>query len=245
MKYTRLLLLLILLLPFMVHAQKNELLVGLSAGISLPFGEFASSDYTITSDQNFENTGQFAELGTAFDISANYRLGYYLGFAGRVMGGTNKVNTSEYANALNSVINENGYEVTIASKGWGNFGLFAGGYFVIPVYDLYIDMRVMGGFINLFSPEIRYYFTKTVTLEEKLFVKEKYHAAAFAYNLGLGLKYKFSSNKFILFNSDFIGANIRKNDIMTLNPITKEEELVNMDVDYQVMTFTLGLGYIF
>jgi len=245
MKYSTLLLLLTLLASVVVKAQKNELLVGLSAGISLPIGEFASSEYTINKDHNFENTGQFAELGTAFDVSANYRLGYYLGFAGRVMGGTNKVNTSEYSKALNSVINENGYEVTTASKGWGNFGLFAGGYFVVPIYDLYIDMRIMGGFINLFSPEIRYYFTDLETQDEELFVKEKYNAATFAYNFGIGLKYKFSSNKFILFNSDFIGANIRKNDIKTLNPISKEEELVNMDVDYQVMTFTLGLGYIF
>lgn len=245
MKYIKLITLLILSIPMLVSAQKNELFLGLSAGISLPIGNFASSEYTITEDQNLESTGQFAKLGTAFDLSANYRLGYYLGFSGRVMGGTNKVNTSEYSKALNSVLNEDGFEVTTASKGWGNFGLFAGGYFVIPINDFYVDMRVMGGFINLFSPEIRYFFSEIETQEEELFIKEKYNAAAFSYNVGIGIKYKFSSNKFILFNYDFISSNIRKNDIKTLNPITKEEELVNMDIDYQVMTFTLGVGYIF
>ena len=236
---------LFLFIPLLSFGQKNELLLGLSAGINYPLGDFASTEYVITEDQEINNTGQFALLGTAFDFSANYRLGYYLGFAGRLMGGTNKVNNTEYAKALNTILNENGFETTVASKGWGNIGLLAGGYFVIPIYDLYIDMRLMGGFVNLFSPEIRYYLSDMETNEENLLIKEKYNAAAFAYNVGLGLKYKFSSNKFILFNADYLAANIRKSDINTLNPITREDELVEFNVDYQVMTFTLGLGYIF
>jgi len=245
MNQIKLLVLLLFVIPTLSYSQKNELLLGLSAGINMPLGDFASSEYVITEDQEINSTGQFAVLGTAFDFSANYRLGYYLGFAGRLMGGTNKTDNTEYAIALNTILNESGYETTVASKGWGNIGLMAGGYFVIPIYDLYIDMRLMGGFVNLFSPEIRYYISDIETKEEALFVKEKYNAAAFAYNIGLGLKYKFSSNKFILFNADYIAANIRKNDINTLNPITREDELVNLNVDYQVMTFTLGLGYIF
>ena len=232
-------------IPLLSFGQKNELLLGLSAGINYPIGDFASTEYVITEDQEINNTGQFALLGTAFDFSANYRLGYYLGFAGRLMGGTNKVNNTEYAKALNIILNENGFETTIASKGWGNIGLLAGGYFVVPIYDLYIDMRLMGGFVNLFSPEIRYYISNMETKEEELLIKEKYNAAAFAYNVGLGLKYKFSSNKFILFNADYLAADIRKSDINTLNPISREEELIELNVNYQVTTFTLGLGYIF
>jgi len=245
MNYIKAIILFILISPLFAQAQKNELLLGLSAGINYPMGQFASTDYTITEENTIESQGQFAKLGAAFDFSANYRMGYYLGFAGRIMGGTNKVNTDKYSEALNIILNEEGFNVTTASKGWGNMGLFVGGYFVIPVYDFYFDMRIMGGFADLFSPEIRYYISDMETEEEELFISEKYSAGGFAYDIGLGVKYKFSSNKFILLNADYIGADINKSNITTLNPITKEEETVNMNVDYQSLTVTLGLGYIF
>ena len=245
MNYLKAIILLILISPFFAQAQKNELLLGLSAGINYPLGQFSSTDYIITEDNSIESQGQFAKLGAAFDFSANYRLGYYLGFAGRVMGGTNKVNTDEYSKALNSILNENGFEVVTASKGWGNFGFLAGGYFVIPVYDFYFDLRILGGYATLFSPEIRYYVSDIETENEELFISEKYNAGGFAYNIGLGVKYKFSSNKFILLNADYVAAGIKQDNITTLNPITKEEEIVNMNVDYQNITITLGIGYIF
>ena len=61
------------------------------------------------------------------------------------MGGTNKVNNTAYSDALNIILNEGGLNVTTASKGWGNMGLFLGTYFVVPIYDFYFDLRLMGG----------------------------------------------------------------------------------------------------
>ena len=146
---------------------------------------------------------------------------------------------------LNIILNEGGLNVTTASKGWGNMGLFLGTYFVVPIYDFYFDLRLMGGYANLFSPEIRYYVTKIETQEEELLIREKYNAGGFAYDIGLGVKYMFTSNKFILLNVDYIGSKITKDNISTYNPISGEDEIINLDVDYQSTTITLGLGYIF
>ena len=96
-----------------------------------------------------------------------------------------------------------------------------------------------------FPPEIRYYVTKIETQEEELLIREKYNAGGFAYDIGLGVKYMFTSNKFILLNVDYIGSKITKDNISTYNPISGEDEIINLDVDYQSTTITLGLGYIF
>ena len=100
MKFIKTIVLFILLTPVLSYAQKNELLLSLSGGINYPMGEFASTAYTITDENTLETQGQFAKLGSAFDFSLNYRLGYYLGFSGRIMGGTNKVNNTAYSDAF-------------------------------------------------------------------------------------------------------------------------------------------------
>jgi len=241
----RLIIVLIAILPILSIAQKDELLLGLSIGVNLPLGDFANTEYTIDGLQEPDTKGQFAKTGLAFDFSASYRLGYYVGFAGRLMGGTNKTDNSKYTDAIDEVLEGEGLQSTVSSKGWGNAGLLVGAYFVIPINDLYIDARIMGGYLNLFSPEIRYYIYEKEVDESELFVREKYSAGGFAYDFGLGLKYKFGGNKFLLLNGDYVAAKIVKDNIKTLNPFTQEEEYVNMDINYQNMTFTIGLGYIF
>ncbi len=248
MKNIRLIILILITVPLVTLAQKNELLLGLSAGINIPTGEFASTNYHFDENDAFIPEGQFAKLGSAFDFSANYRLGYFLGFSGRIMGGTNKIDNEAYSIALNSLED---YNISVASKGWGNAGAFLGAYFVIPTQFFYFDMRIMGGYINLFSPELTYFVetivseTKATKSVEEFYTREKYNAGAFAYNIGLGVKYNFSSNKFLLLSGDYMSSNIRKNDIKTINPFTKEEEFVNMNVDYRSISVTLGIGYIF
>jgi len=233
------------ILPLFSLAQKDELLLGLSMGVNYPLGDFASTEYAITGLEAPDTQGQFAKTGLAFDFSASYRLGYYLGFAGRIMGGTNKTHNSKYTDAINEVLDDEGLQSTVSSKGWGNGGVLVGAYFVLPIHNLYIDARVMGGYLNLFSPEIRYYIYETDVNDSELFVREKYSAGGFAYDIGLGLKYKFGSNKFLLLNGDYVAAKIVKDHIQTLNPFTQKQEYVNMDIDYQNLTLTLGIGYIF
>mgnify|MGYP002640180649 CR=1 FL=1 len=234
-----------LLLPMLGFSQKDELMLGLSIGLSQPLGEFASNEYSIDDEGNFQSDGQFAKQGLAFDFSASYRLGYYFGFAGRLLGGTNKVDTKTYTDAINKELAAEKFESTISSKGWGNGGVYLGAYLVIPINKVYIDARIMAGYLNLFSPEIRYYIYTDDIDNSELFIREKYSAGGFSYDIGLGMKYKFSSNKFLLLNGDYVASKISKENISTLNPFTQEQELVNMDIDYQNLTFTIGVGYIF
>lgn len=238
-------LIIVIFLPLLGYSQKDELMLGLSIGLSHPLGEFASNDYSIDENGNFQSDGQFATQGLAFDFSANYRLGYYFGFAGRILGGTNKVDTETYTNAINKELASENLESTISSKGWGNGGAFLGAYLVVPLNKLYIDARIMAGYLNLFSPEIRYYIYTDDIDNSELFVREKYNAGGFSYDVGIGMKYKFSSNKFLLINGDYLASKIKKNNISTLNPFSQEQELVNMDIDYQNITLTIGVGYIF
>lgn len=241
----RIFIVLIAILPIISFAQKDELLLGLSIGVNQPLGDFASTEYTIDGLQEPDTKGQFAKTGLAFDFSASYRLGYYVGFAGRIMGGTNKTDNSAYTDAIDEVLEGEGLQSTVSSKGWGNAGVLVGAYFVLPINDLYIDARIMGGYLNLFSPEIRYYLYETEVDAADLYIREKYSAGGFVYDFGLGLKYKFGGNKFLLLNGDYVAAKIVKDNIKTLNPFNQEEEYVNMDINYQNLTFTIGLGYIF
>ncbi len=242
---TRIIVFIIALLPILSFAQKNELLLGLSIGMNQPLGDFTNNEVYLNDDGELVTDGQFAKTGLAFDISADYRMGYYFGFAGRLLGGTNKIDVKTYTEAVNEGLEAEGLESTISSKGWGNGGIYLGAYFVIPIQDLYIDFRVMGGYMNLFSPEIRYYIYETNVDESELFIREKYNAGGFSYDIGMGLKYKFGGNKILLLNGDYVAAKIKKDQIQTLNPFTQEPELVDMNIDYQNLTFTIGLGYIF
>lgn len=248
----KLAILLIALLPIIAFSQKNELMVGVSIGMGYPLGDFASNEYTINeTSQEFTPEGQFAKNGLAFDISANYRLGYYAGFAGRLIGGTNKTDNGTYSDAMTDILqsNEPDFSVLASSKGWGNGGLMAGAYFVLPINDVYIDVRAMAGYMVLFAPQIRYYIYETEKVDElgnsEAFVRQNYSAGGFAYDFGFGIKYKFGGNKFLQLNGDYIGSKIVKDHIKTLNPFTQEEEYVNMDIEYQNLTFTIGLGYMF
>lgn len=237
------------LLPLFVFSQKDELMLGLSIGMGYPLGDFASNEYTIDANNELVSQGQFAKTGLSFDFSASYRLGYYAGFAGRILGGTNKTDNATYSDAMTEILQSNEADLSVlaSSKGWGNGGLMAGAYFILPINDLYIDMRIMAGYMVLFAPQIRYYIYET---EEDLgnneaFVRQKYSAGGFAYDFGLGIKYKFGGNKFLQINGDYIGSKIVKDNIKTLNPFSQEEEYVDMNIEYQNLTFTVGLGYIF
>jgi hypothetical protein len=241
----KIIIIIIAILPLLSLAQKNELLLGLSIGMNQPLGEFTNNEVYLNDAGELVTEGQFAKTGLAFDLSVDYRMGYYLGFAGRIMGGTNKIDVKTYTDVINQGLEPEGLESTISSKGWGNGGIYFGAYFVIPIQNLYIDFRAMGGYMNLFSPEIRYYVYETNVDDSELFIREKYNAGGFSYDFGLGLKYKFGGNKFLLLNGDYVAATIKKDQIETLNPFTQEPELVNMDIDYQNLTFTIGLGYIF
>jgi len=199
MKIFKILFLVLLMSPILSMAQKNELMLGLSIGTNIPMGDFASKEYTIE-DGAFKPKGQFAKIGTAIDFSASYRLGYYLGFAGRITGGINGVDTKTYSEALNKELSETDHQLSVASKGWGNAGAFFGAYFVIPTDQFYFDLRIMAGYLNLFSPELTYFVENLENKKEELFTREKYNAGAFAYDIGIGIKYNFSGNKFLLLN---------------------------------------------
>lgn len=234
----------ILILPILSIAQKNELMLGLSIGGSVPMGDFANNEISLSEDGTIETNGQFAKTGLAFDFSASYRLGYYFGFAGRILGGTNKIDLTDYNDIIDQQLGNSGNELIVSSKGWGNGGVYLGAYLVVPVNNLYIDARLMAGYLTLFSPQYNYLLYEDGQLARE-YVQEKYSAASFSYDIGLGLKYKFAENKFLLLNGDYVAAHVKKDAIETVNPITQEPATTSMDIEYQNMTFTVGLGYIF
>jgi len=240
----RILLILITLIPILTFAQKDELMLGLSIGMSAPMGDFANNQILITDNGDLETNGQFAKNGLAFDFSANYRLGYYLGFAGRILGGTNKIDLKQYNDIIDEQLAGSENDLIVSSKGWGNVGGYAGAYLVVPINNFYLDARIMAGYMNLFSPQFNYLVYVDGKLAQE-YIQEKYSAGGFSYDFGIGLKYKFSSNQFLLLNGDYVAADIKKDNIQTVNPITQEPTTTNMDIQYQNLTFTVGVGYIF
>lgn len=240
----KIILIFILTLPILTIAQKNELMLGLSIGGSVPMGDFANNEISLSDEGYIVTNGQFAKTGLAFDFSASYRLGYYFGFAGRILGGTNKIDLSGYNDLIDQQLGNSDNDLIVSSKGWGNGGVYLGAYLIIPVNQLYIDARIMAGYLSLFSPQYNYLLYEDGELTQE-YVQEKYSAGSFSYDMGLGLKYKFADNKFLLLNGDYVAAHIKKDAIKTVNPITQDPVTTNMDIQYQNLTFTIGLGYIF
>lgn len=240
----KIILMIVVLLPIFTFAQKDELLLGLSIGMSSPLGDFANNEIMVTDDGYLETNGQFAKTGLAFDFSANYRLGYNIGFAGRILGGTNKIELDEYNNIIDEQLENSNSNLIVSSKGWGSVGGYAGAYLVVPINNLYIDARIMAGYMNLFSPQFNYLLYVDGDLTQE-YIQEKYSAGGFSYDMGIGLKYKFSGNQFLLLNGDYVAAHIIKDKIHTVNPITQEPTITSMDIQYQNLTFTIGVGYIF
>lgn len=240
----KIILIFILTLPILTIAQKNELMLGLSIGGSVPMGDFAKNEISLSDEGYIVTNGQFAKTGLAFDFSASYRLGYYFGFAGRILGGTNKIDLSGYNDLIDQQLGNSDNDLIVSSKGWGNGGVYLGAYLIIPVNQLYIDARIMAGYLSLFSPQYNYLLYEDGELTQE-YVQEKYSAGSFSYDMGLGLKYKFADNKFLLLNGDYVAAHIKKDAIKTVNPITQDPVTTNMDIQYQNLTFTIGLGYIF
>jgi len=240
----KVLFILIMLLPILSFGQKNELMLGLTIGGGVPMGDFANNEINISDDGYIETNGQFAKSGLAFDFSASYRLGYYFGFAGRILGGTNKVDLSGYNDIIDQQLGDSDNDLIVSSKGWGNGGAYLGAYLVVPVNNLYIDARIMAGYLRLFSPQYNFLLYEDGQLSQE-YVQEKYSAGSFSYDMGLGLKYKFADNKFLLLNGDYVAAHVKKDAIKTVNPITQDPVTTSMDIQYQNLTFTIGLGYIF
>jgi len=235
---------LIILLPLLSFGQKNELMLGLSIGGSIPLGDFANNKISLSDEGNIETEGEFAQTGLAFDFSADYRLGYYFGFAGRILGGTNKVDLSELNDIIDQQLEGSNNNLIVSSKGWGNGGVYLGAYFVVPINKVYIDARIMAGYLRLFSPQYNYLLYENEELTQQ-YIQEKYSAGGFSYDMGLGIKYKFADNKFLLLNGDYVAAHVKKDAIKTVNPITQDPEMTSMDIQYQNLTFTIGVGYIF
>ncbi len=226
----------ILLLSLNVsHAQQKLIeqrgYIGISAGPSLPRGEFGSSDLSSPSSGA-------AETGTIFNISLGYRLGKFLGISAMLHGQTNDVDNNALENEL---IRLTGTSWTVSSKPWTIGGIMLGGFSSVPLNEeSFFDMRLLVGLVNSTSPEIK---TTLNASGGSAWVKQgSASASTFGYLLGGGFRYNAGNSLCLLFNIDYLWAEPTFSNIETTSSTGGAPLISSFKQKFGTINIGFGLG---
>ena len=189
-----------------IYAQpKNRLSVGVGFGIAAPMGKFGNTDL-------FDSTSAFAVTGPAFNIEGNYHLNKYVGFSLLLTGQQNQVDTKTMVNKYQKAVY--GAFFNISSGDW-NIGKIMGGVTLsLPLGDkqkINLFLRIMAGGLKTTFPKITvtevYYVDSLGSIGMSQFTKDKVPLKwAFAYLVGMGIRYNLSAGYFLHATIDYSAA---------------------------------------
>lgn len=207
--------------------------VAVSIGPSFPIGDFASKD------PDNEKAG-LAQTGAIFDISFGYKLGKNFGVAALIRGQANSTDTQAIVDELYTQIPST-VNADVETGNWTAGAFLAGGYASFPVSKkISFDPRVMIGFLSATSPDTDVYLSDG---SNSGWVKQaSVTSTAFAYLVGVGLKFDVGKRICILTNLDYMGANPEFKDVQTLSS-DGNIEVNNWKQPFSTINVGVGVGY--
>ncbi|MES2559443.1 MAG: outer membrane beta-barrel protein [Bacteroidota bacterium] len=219
-------LLLLMCCVFETVAQQRKHELSLTSGLSVPVGDFASTDITNSNAGRAMTGGNFS-INYQYNLSANIGLLLLLGGTSCEIDASNLVNTS-----VSPLTSETRY--------WSIGGYRAGGTFHTQLHkQLTVECRVTAGFNTVTFGGILLSDHAGNTLE----IAES-STAAFVYSLGVGAKYHLSRSIFIPLFIDFLGCKANFSDVQRKeNGINKEVLTLVRSVNY--ISLSAGLGFTF
>ena len=207
----------------------GKVYIGITAGPSFPVGDFG--DNNPKSDKS-----GYATTGYKVEINGGIRLFNLLEFS--VMGfrntnGTDPENLKNYLSAQFPSAN-------VKSDDWVIYGALGGLGISYPLPDkLITDIRVLGGYLNVTSPEI-----SLTTARPDVFYKiESKTVSSLVYLTSFGIRYPVLPKLYALIAFEYIGAPVKFNDVKTIKSSEsgQTEAITSFEQSLDTWTITAGV----
>lgn len=230
-------LILLTILSLSSYAQKPQAYWGITAGASLPLGDFAND--------NLENNGDgFAKTGFSIKTSYDHRITYNFGISGLLLVHSNPWDDEALLNSIDRDSVNVVDQLSVSTSNWSSIGILLGPFLYVPVNDLLnFEIKATIGFYNAYAPEIVISGTRSNGENYSLrFLK--YSDIGFAWNLGSTIRYNISGTKYLTVSGDYLSSTIKFDNIERFN----ENGVISRDSFEQVFTtfnITAGIGFAF
>lgn len=202
--------------------------ISLSAGPSIPIGDFKLNDIT-------DERAGLAETGTFINLSLGYRFSPYVGgmvlFKGKIHG----IEYSGY-----NLPDGSGRSISIETTTWRAIAGMAGLFAAVPLdRNDRFDLRIKGlaGVQQTYTPELEIVIRSPNTMS----IARQYSTwgYGFAYLIGTDLQYNFNKTIGLMLTIDYNSSNARFNKISTMSDGTIDR------ISHQVTsTLDTGLGLV-
>ncbi|MCL2511057.1 MAG: outer membrane beta-barrel protein [Bacteroidales bacterium] len=222
--------------------------LSVSLGAAVPYNDFSDKTLTDTILQ-----GGFAQTGFAFNVAYTLQMVRSFGITAMFMGNVNNSDISAMEKEMQRYIKGSSEIGDFTNSGtigrWNTGMLLIGPNINFGDRGVFIEIRGLLGVGMGSSPEYNYKITPAGgTLVE--FKQQSDNAVAFAWNVGAGIKYRFS-RFFARVNVDYSATNLeyKRVNIQFYNPNDEKKDYINreskMNVQTDIMQVTGGIGYIF
>jgi len=222
--------------------------LSVSLGGAVLFNDFSDKTLTDTLLQ-----GGFAQTGFAFNVAYTLQMVRSFGITAMFMGNVNNSDISAMEKEMQRYIKGSSEIGDFTNSGtigrWNTGMLLIGPNINFGDRGVFIEIRGLLGVGMGSSPEYNYKITPAGgTLVE--FKQQSDNAVAFAWNVGAGIKYRFS-RFFARVNVDYSATNLeyKRVNIQFYNPNDEKKDYINreskMNVQTDIMQVTGGIGYIF
>jgi len=217
--------------PGLIRQDKG--FIAISAGLSIPAGEFASKDL------NSPSAG-IAATGGMLDLSAGFKLGKNFGITALYRGYSNPVDDEAFLDELKR--NYPTINWKVESEGWSMKGIMFGGYGSFPVGagNTNFIARAMVGFMKASSPEVK--LTGTLNGSSAWEQLNSISASSsLAFLLGAGFKFNVESKVCLLLNVDYLGTSPEfQNPTISTSAGTLTGDTYKQNIG--VLSISVGIG---
>jgi len=234
-----LIVLLICFLPFQVNGQDGTV-ANVAVGVSIPSGDFANEDFS-------NPASGFAQVGFNLNLLFGYKFNDYVGFGGMITGNVHNYDYSAVRTGFEEEFDndfQNIDQIYVNTRQWASGGLVAGGLFSVPATNrLAFDLKVMCGFLYVYSPELK------ITVESQThpgwILMANDRDVAFAWDLGAGIRYSMSGKKYLIIQYDYLAAKpyFEDQQIIISTNNGEHESTNSFKQDMTMHNITIGLGY--
>lgn len=211
----------------------------LTAGISLPEGDFAS-----TAPDN--NAAGYAKNGFTFSALFGHKIHKRFGGFAMLSLAAHPTDNAALSRALNQ--NSNAYVWKAEKSIWSVTGFTFGPQYSVNFKKAAIDFRLSAGALNFISPEFVIQGTNTSGGPSATFTQKESRTSSLVIGGGASYKYEIKWGWVILVNADFFSA---KPEFIDVEQITEVEgqnpqsTQVNFQQQFMMLQFGAGVGYVF
>jgi len=206
----------------------GKIYLGATAGLSFPLSSFANDN---PQDQN----SGYAKTGYIIEINGGIR---FLNLFEISVAGFRNSNSTDVTNLVNSISNSTpGITFTGNSDSWEIYGFLAGIGISFPLPEKFIsDVRILGGYQNVSSPEIN-----MLGDTEGTYVKIEGQTISSPVYLGsVSVRYPLSDAIYFSFGFQYIASSGNFNDVKTTTSI--EGDITESTISYSRIMDAWGLN---